>query len=99
MAVPPKSIKHPDYGFSVGRGAWTFTAGRWIAVAERVKMNTVGHADGEIEVYIDGRSVIHAKGLTLRDTEAPDSYVQGMHFQTFFGGKCPNTCSQSVGYN
>lgn len=45
---------------------------------------------GEIEVFIDGRSVIHAKGLTLRDEDAPESYVQGIHFQTFFGGKsCP----------
>lgn len=41
---------------------------------------------GEIEVYIDGRSVIRAVGLILRDSEAPTSCVQGMHFQTFFGG-------------
>ncbi len=48
---------------------------------------------GEIEVFIDGSSVVHAKGLTLRDEDAPESYVQGMHFQTFFGGRL---CSLSV---
>lgn len=86
LRIPPRSMQHPDYGFSVGRGAWKFTPGKWTAVAERVKMNTVGKADGEIEVYIDGRTVILATGLILRDEGAPDSYVQGMHFQTFFGG-------------
>ena len=46
-SIPPQSIRHPDYGFSVGRGAWTFQPGKWTAVAERVKLNTVGKADGE----------------------------------------------------
>ncbi|KAI0090833.1 hypothetical protein BDY19DRAFT_905074 [Irpex rosettiformis] len=92
-SIPPKSIQHPDYGFSVGRGAWTFQPGRWTAVAERVKVNTIGNADGEIEVFIDGRSVILAKGLILRDEEAPDSHVQGLHFQTFFGGHLPEWAS------
>ena len=86
LAVPPQSIQHPDYGFSVGRGAWSFTAGTWHAVAQRVKMNNVGKANGEVEVYIDGQTVIHARGLILRDEESRESYVQGMHLQTFFGG-------------
>ncbi|KAI0685578.1 hypothetical protein BC835DRAFT_510128 [Cytidiella melzeri] len=93
LSVPPRSIQHPDYGFSVGRGAWKFIPGRWTAVAERLKMNNVGTADGEIEVYIDGRSVIHATGLIFRDEEAPEAYVQGMHFQTFFGGHSPEWAS------
>ena len=46
LAVPPRSIQHPDYGFSAGRGAWRFAPGRWYAVAERVKLNTVGQANG-----------------------------------------------------
>ncbi|GJF00127.1 hypothetical protein PsYK624_164060 [Phanerochaete sordida] len=85
MAVP-QTHRNPDYGFSVGRGLWKFEPGRWIAVAERVKMNTVGQADGEVEVFIDGRSVLCAKGLILRDADASESSVQGLHFQTFFGG-------------
>ena len=51
LAVPPRSIQHPDYGFSVGRGAWRFETGKWTTVAERVRMNAVGVAkvDGLFE--------------------------------------------------
>jgi len=35
-----------DYGVSVGLGAWTFEPGVWGTVAERVKLNTVGDANG-----------------------------------------------------
>ncbi|EIW53921.1 uncharacterized protein TRAVEDRAFT_153895 [Trametes versicolor FP-101664 SS1] len=86
LAVPPRSIQHPDYGFSVGRGAWTFASGRWTRVTERVKINDVGKENGEIEVLIDGKSVFLATGLVLRTPEGPDARVQGLHFQTFFGG-------------
>ncbi|KAJ7213984.1 hypothetical protein GGX14DRAFT_444723 [Mycena pura] len=48
LAVPPMSKENPDYGVSVGRGAFTFTrdVGRWISLAFRVKLNAVGHEDG-----------------------------------------------------
>ena len=104
LVVPPKSIQHPDYGFSVGRGAFRLVPGRWIRVTQRVKMNDLFkengmsgvHIDslcdsqrslsGEIEIYIDGQSVLHATGLVLRSEEGPDGRVQGLHIQTFFGG-------------
>ena len=41
---------------------------------------------GEIEIYIDGESVLLATGLILRTEEGPDGRVQGLHLQTFFGG-------------
>lgn len=46
LKAVPNSHQNSDYGFSVGRGLWTFESGQWTAVAERVKMNTVGQADG-----------------------------------------------------
>ena len=46
LAVPPRSVQHPDYGFSAGTGSFYFSPGRWIAVAQRVKMNTLGQANG-----------------------------------------------------
>lgn len=46
LEAVPGSRRNPDYGFSVGRGAWRFEPGRWTAVAQRVKMNTPGQADG-----------------------------------------------------
>ncbi len=114
LPIPPKSIKHPDYGFSVGRGAWTFNTGRWTRVLEVVKVNTVGKEDGEwalypdpysrsyarppgeIRVYIDGQLRIHATGLILRTRESPDARVQGLHLQTFFGGKSATSAHPSL---
>ncbi|KAJ3746474.1 hypothetical protein DFH05DRAFT_1395121 [Lentinula detonsa] len=88
LAVPPLSHENPDYGFSVGRGAFSIPVGRWMSVAIRVKLNTVGYEDGEIELWIDGISVISVTKLTLRQSEK--SRLKGMHFQTFFGGKLCN---------
>lgn len=47
LAIPPKSIRNPDYGFSVGRGSFNFTAGAWNTVSERVRLNDVGVENGE----------------------------------------------------
>lgn len=84
LAVPPYSKSNPDYGVSVGIGAWTFEPGVWTTIAQRVKLNDIGKADGELQLWINGECVIHAKGLTFREDEA--SHIKGMHFQTFFGG-------------
>ncbi|THH19197.1 hypothetical protein EW146_g1929 [Bondarzewia mesenterica] len=91
LSVPPSSHQNPDFGISVGRGAWKFESGRWHKVAMRVRLNDVGAENGEVEVYIDGTSVIRAVGLLLRDD--PASRIQGMHFQTFFGGNKPDWAS------
>jgi hypothetical protein len=39
---------------------------------------------GEIEVWLDGTSVIRADGLQLR--ESAECVVKGLHMQTFYGG-------------
>jgi hypothetical protein len=39
---------------------------------------------GELQLWINGKCVIHAKGLIFREDET--SHIKGMHFQTFFGG-------------
>jgi len=88
--IPPRSKQNPDYGFSIGQGAFVFTCESeesdqsWLTIVERVKLNDVGVANGELELFVNGRSTILAKGLTLR--KSPSSHIQGMHFQTFFGG-------------
>jgi len=84
LEVPPESHENSEYGFSVGRGAFKFPKGAWTAIAERVKLNTVGQADGEIQLWINGTSVINISGLILREEE--ESHIKGVHFQTFFGG-------------
>lgn len=46
--------------------------------------NTESCVLGELQLWINGECVIHAKGLIFREDEA--SHIKGMHFQTFFGG-------------
>lgn len=89
--VPPETIENPDYGFSVGRGAWTFPAGAWTTIAERVKVNDPDSLNGEVQVWINGTSVISASNLQMRNSS--DSVFQGMHFQTFFGGSTSDYAS------
>jgi hypothetical protein len=43
------------------------------------------YSPGELQLWIDGKSVINTAGLVFRDSLA--SHVHGAHFQTFFGGK------------
>ncbi|GAW03324.1 polysaccharide lyase family 14 protein [Lentinula edodes] len=91
LTVPPLSLENPDFGFSVGRGAFFIPVGRWVSIAIRVKLNAVGLDDGEIELWIDGASVISITGLSFSNSEK--SRLKGMHFQTFFGGNKPDWAS------
>ncbi|EIW80200.1 polysaccharide lyase family 14 protein [Coniophora puteana RWD-64-598 SS2] len=90
-AVPPRSIVNPDYGVSAGRGAFIWPKARWVTLAERVRLNDVGQANGEVQVWVDGQSVINVNGLILR--ENADSRIKGIHFSTFFGGHEPEWAS------
>ncbi|KAF9512951.1 polysaccharide lyase family 14 protein [Hydnum rufescens UP504] len=67
--IPPFSRRNPDYGFSIGRGAWA-------------RLNRIGAHDGEIQVFVDGVSVIHATGVVLR--ERAETVFRGAHVQTSF---------------
>ncbi|KAG8976147.1 hypothetical protein FRB90_009269, partial [Tulasnella sp. 427] len=82
--VPPKSKLNPDYGFSVGTGSFKFVPGEWAVVAQRVKLNDEGAANGELDLWVNGEKVISVCGIIVR--EDPDCVVRGAHFQTFFGG-------------
>lgn len=82
--VPPLSDCNPTYGASIGRGAFTFATGAWTTISERVRLNDAGQANGELELFVNGRSVIKVGGLILRDSAA--GRIRGMQMQTFFGG-------------
>ena len=83
--IAPASDCNPTYGASVGRGAFSFPTGAWTTISERVRLNDVGQANGEIQLFINGKSVINVGGLILRDSAA--GRIRGMQMQTFFGGK------------
>jgi hypothetical protein len=78
-------MQNSDYGFSVGRGSWTFQAGTWNTITQYVKLNTPGSENGAVQVWWNGNLVISAQNIEFRDY-ANSTFV-GVHFQTFFGGK------------
>ncbi|KAF5324676.1 hypothetical protein D9611_004090 [Ephemerocybe angulata] len=82
--VPPFSECNGTYGASVGRGSFKFATGQWTVVAMRVKLNDVGQANGELQLWANGESKINVKGLVLRTSR--NGRIRGMQWQTFFGG-------------
>lgn len=81
--VAPLSECNPTYGASVGRGSFTFPTGEWTTVSQRVKLNDVGQANGEMQLFVNGKSVINVSGIILRDSDA--GRHRGIQMQTFFG--------------
>ncbi|KAJ7054073.1 polysaccharide lyase family 14 protein [Mycena amicta] len=95
----------PDYtvsGFSANkavcnvapfseRGSYKFATGAWTTVSQRVRLNDVGKANGEIQLWVNGKSVINVGGLILRDSSA--GRHRGIMAQTFFGGSTSDWAS------
>ena len=72
-------------GTYLGRGSFTLTPGHRTCIKEEIRLNTPGHADGVLRLWVDG-------ALTFEDTTfiwRTDSSVRlkGLFFSTFFGGK------------
>ncbi|KAJ7594257.1 hypothetical protein C8J56DRAFT_778468 [Mycena floridula] len=80
----PNSECNPTYGASVGRGSFTFEAGKWITVSQRVRLNDPGKENGELELFVQGKSVIKVAGLVFR--KGKEGRIRGIQIQTFFGG-------------
>ncbi|WVQ74328.1 hypothetical protein IAR50_003927 [Cryptococcus sp. DSM 104548] len=72
------------YGESIDRGAFTWATGQWVTVANRVKLNDVGTANGEQEITINGESKISITGVTFATED--NTKIYGIMAQTFFGG-------------
>ena len=81
----PNSHCNPTYGASVGRGSFKFATGAWTYITERVRLNDAGRANGELQLWVNGKSVLDIDGLELRNSES--GKIRGMQMQTFFGGE------------
>ena len=73
-----------EHGTSLGRGCWFFPVNQWVAIEQRVKLNTPGASDGEVTVWQDGKQVFTQRGMTYRTTD--QLKIDGLFFSTFFGG-------------
>ncbi|KAI0787995.1 hypothetical protein C8Q74DRAFT_1197094 [Fomes fomentarius] len=82
--VPPFSTCNDVYGASVGRGSFKFKTGARTTIGQRIKLNDVGKANGEIELFAGGKSMFSVRGLKLRDNSS--GRIRGIQMQTFFGG-------------
>lgn len=78
-------------GESIGRGSFRLVPGTTHVLAQEVVLNRPGAADGAIRLWLDGRPVLEATGLTLR--EDASVRVEGLFFSTFFGGADPSWAS------
>ena len=83
--VPPQSDCNDVFGASVGRGSFKFTPGKRTTIGQRVKLNDVGKANGELELFVDGKSMFTVPGLVLRTAES--GRIRGIQMQSFFGGE------------
>jgi hypothetical protein len=43
--------------------------GRWICLEQRIQVNRIGRADGELSVWVDGRLYLHLVGIRWRTDE------------------------------
>ena len=86
--IPPKSFCNSVYGASIGRGVFTWGSGNRTTISQRVRLNDAGKANGELELFVEGKSLLNIGGLVLRNS--PDGRIFGLQMQTFFGGKCPS---------
>ncbi|KAH9857475.1 polysaccharide lyase family 14 protein [Lenzites betulinus] len=82
--VPPFSTCNDVFGASVGRGSFTFTPGKRTTIGQRVRLNDVGQANGELELFVEGKSIFTVPGLEL--VSAPEGRMRGVQAQSFFGG-------------
>ncbi|KAI0806735.1 hypothetical protein C8Q74DRAFT_1190296 [Fomes fomentarius] len=89
--VAPESDCNDTYGASVGRGSFYFKAGQRKTIGQRVKLNDVGQENGELELFVEGKSIFTVKGLVYRNSDS--GKIRGIQMQTFFGGSNPSWAS------
>jgi hypothetical protein len=102
-SIVPKTICNTVYGWSIGRGLFTFKAGGWTKVRQTVKMNTFSgnnpNPDGSVTVWInDNSSPVFSLNKIVYGI-SPNVNPLGIDFETFFGGSQPqfkNTKDQYV---
>lgn len=61
--------------------------GRWVAIEQRIKLNTPGASDGEFEAWVDGRRAFRRTGMRWRDT--PALRIEEVWLNVFHGGTAP----------
>lgn len=61
------SVCDEAYGFSIGRGAFSWKAGDWTTIRQTVFLNTPGKQDGIFTLDVDGKRAITRNDILYRD--------------------------------
>ena len=85
LCEAPSNFCDASYGISISRGRFSFPTGAWTTVAQRVRLNDAGRANGEVELFVDGASVSKTSGIIIRDGD--EGKIRGLQVQSFFGGR------------
>lgn len=87
----PNTICNDFYGYSIGRGLFSFATGSWTSVREVVSLNTCTlisgcNQDGSLSLYINEsiNPVFTLKNVVWRTSSSVVAI--GIDFETFFGG-------------
>lgn len=65
---------------------FTFTPGQWHTIEQRVKMNTVGSANGIFECWVDGIKRLSVTNLIYRGSANPTLKANCIYDSWFYGG-------------
>ncbi|MBW0460811.1 hypothetical protein O181_000526 [Austropuccinia psidii MF-1] len=65
--TPPMSYCNAEYGFSLGRGAWTFQRGAWTNVRQDIWLNTDGKKNGRFAIWINGNLTMSGNDVYYRN--------------------------------
>ncbi|KAF8352204.1 hypothetical protein F5887DRAFT_873981 [Amanita rubescens] len=90
LCADPQSVCDADYGLSIGRGAYTWAAGRWTTVSQTVSLNTPGRPDGSFTLDVNEIRVIDRHDIFYRNVpscfDSENSSELARNAITFFGG-------------
>ena len=82
-SVTAIAIDEYPTGLSLGRNQFYFVKGQWQTIKIYMKMNDLGTNNGILELSYNNEVKISLTKINLRETDIP---INGIMFQTFFGG-------------
>ncbi|GAA5948145.1 hypothetical protein JCM3765_007128 [Sporobolomyces pararoseus] len=78
----PLSYCDSSYGFSIGRGAWTFERGAWSNIRQEIRLNTPGIADGGVRIFVNDKLVLSSDAVLYRADLAPAASTSSSPFSS-----------------
>lgn len=77
-----------QWGQSISLGDLRFETGKWYEIRQRIRVNSIGKKDAQMQVWVNNQMLLNKQNFRLRVGDA--GQVDSMYFSTFFGGNQPN---------